>query len=305
MLRKASLSGVNPSSAAAEAVEPPVQPHRKHKVRRREPISVETIDTMHRRLQTHVFPYIGGIDVSALTGPDVLGVLRRIESRGTFELSHRVRSICSRVLRYTRATGRKCEDVAADLIGLLIPVVSENLAAIIEPIQIGQLLRAMAGYKGEPLTRLALKLLPYIFPRPVEFRTMEWGNITLDGPTPEWRVPWRRMKMRDPTLVPLSRQAVAALREIHGHSGGGRWVFPQSRHPDRPMSENWITAALRAMGYSGAEMTWHGFRSLASTQLNELGWNENWIEMQLAHSDHDKVRRVYNHAKYLPQNGSS
>jgi hypothetical protein len=120
----------------------------------------------------------------------VLGVLRRIESRGTFELAHRVRSICCRVLRYARATGRKCEDVAADLIGLLIPVESENLAAIIEPIQIGQLLRAMAGYKGEPLTRLALKLLPYIFPRPVEFRTMEWGNITLDGPTPEWRVPW-------------------------------------------------------------------------------------------------------------------
>jgi Arm DNA-binding domain len=111
MLRKASLAGVNPSSAAAEAVEPAIQPQRKQKVRCREPISVETIDTMHRRLETHVFPYIGATDVSVLAGPDVLGVLRRIESRGTFELAHRTRSICSRVLRYGRATDRKCEDV--------------------------------------------------------------------------------------------------------------------------------------------------------------------------------------------------
>jgi integrase len=300
-LRKASLAGVNPPQAANEVVHRTIQPHRKRKARRREPISAETIDTMEGRLETHVFPYIGDTDVSALTGPELLAVLRRIESRGTFELAHRVRSICSRVLRYARATGRKCEDVAADLIGLLIPVEPENMAAIIDPLQIGQLLRSMDGYAGEPLTRLALRLVPYIFPRPIEFRYMEWAQITLDGPTPEWRVPWRRMKMRNPHIVPLSRQAVTLLREIHMHSGGGRWVFPQLRNPDRPMSENCITAALRAIGYSGAEMTWHGFRALASTQLNELGWNDKWVEMQLAHSDHNKVRKVYNHAKYLPQ----
>ncbi|MEP7247193.1 MAG: integrase arm-type DNA-binding domain-containing protein [Gammaproteobacteria bacterium] len=301
ILTKASLAGVNPPNAASEVVERTIQPHRKRKARRREPISADTIETMKRRLETHVFPSIGGTDVSALTGPDVLAVLRRIESRGTFELAHRVRSICSRVLRYARATGRKCEDVAADLIGLLIPVEPESMAAIVEPIQIGQLLRAMSGYAGEPLTRLAMRLVPYIFPRPIEFRMMEWANVTLDGPNPEWRVPWRRMKMRQPHIVPLSRQAVAILREVHRYSGGGRWVFPQLRHPDRPMSENCITAGLRAIGYSGAEQSWHGFRALASTQLNELGWNDKWVEMQLAHSDHNKVRKVYNHAKYLPQ----
>jgi integrase len=257
LLRKASLAGVNPPAAADEAVHRTIAAHRKRKARRREPISADTIDTMERRLETHVFPYIGGTDVSALTGPDLLAVLRRIESRGTFELAHRVRSICSRVLRYARATGRKCEDVAADLIGLLIPVEPENMAAIVEPLQIGQLLRAMTGYVGEPLTRLALGLVPYIFPRPIEFRYMEWGNLTLDGPTPEWRVPWRRMKMRNPHIVPLSRQAVAILQQVHRHSGGGRWAFPQLRRPDRPMAENCITAALRAIGYGGAEMTWH------------------------------------------------
>lgn len=301
ILRKASLAGINPPEAADEVVHRTIQPHRQRKARRREPISAETIDTMQRRLEAHVFPYIGAADVSAITGPDLLSVLRRIESRGTFELAHRVRSICSRVLRYARATGRKCEDVAADLIGLLIPVEPESMAAIVEPVQIGQLLRAMSGYAGEPLTRLAMNLVPYIFPRPIEFRTMEWAHIILDGPTPEWRVPWRRMKMRKPHIVPLSRQAVAILREIHMFSAGERWVFPQVRHRDRPMSENCITAALRAIGYSGAEMSWHGFRALASTQLNELGWNDKWIEMQLAHSDHNKVRKAYNHAKYLPQ----
>jgi hypothetical protein len=109
------------------------------------------------------------------------------------------------------------------------------------------------------------------------------------------------MKMRSPHIVPLSRQSVAILREVRMHSGGRRWVFPQLRHPDRPMSENCITAAIRAIGYSGDEMTWHGFRALANTQLMELGWSEKWVDMQLAHQERNKVRRAYNHAKYLPQ----
>lgn len=130
---------------------------------------------------------------------------------------------------------------------------------------------------------------------------MEWSQIVLEGPTPEWRVPWARMKMRHPHIVPLARQAVAILREIQLHSGGGHWVFPQLRNSNRPMSENCITAALRAMGYSGEEMSWHGFRALATTQLNEIGWNEKWVDMQLAHQENNRVRKAYNHAKYLPQ----
>jgi integrase len=301
VLRKASLAGDQVPPAAAEVVERTIQPHRTRRARMREPISADTIDTMMRRLEMHVFPYLGACHVGEVSAPELLEVLRRIESRGTFELAHRVRSICSRVLRYAKATGRQCQDVAADLIGLLTPVEPENMAAIVDPIGIGGLLRAIEGYHGEPLTRLALRLSPYVFPRPIEMRTMEWAHISLDGATPEWRVPWRRMKMRQPHIVPLSRQAVAILREAQRHTGHRQYVFPQLRKPNKPMSENCLTAALRAMGYGGAEMTWHGFRALASTQLNELGWNDKWIETQLAHKDHNKVRKAYNHAKYLPQ----
>jgi len=191
--------------------------------------------------------------------------------------------------------------VRRNLSDLLIPFESEHMAAIVDPVGIGGLLRAIENYHGEPITRLALRLIPYIFPRPIEFRTMEWSQINLNGPAPEWRVPWKRMKMREPHIVPLSRQAVEILREIQLHTGDRHFVFPQLRKPHKPMSENWITAALRAMGYSGTQMSWHGFRALASTQLNELGWNDKWIEAQLSHSDRNKVRKAYNHAKYLPQ----
>ena len=185
---------------------------------KREPISADTVETMKRRLELNVFPYIGACHVGAITAPQLLEVVRRIETRGTFELAHRVRSICSRVLRYAKATGRQCEDIAANLVGLLTPVEPEHMAAIVDPVGIGGLLRAIEGYRGEPLTRLALRLVPYIFPRPIEFRTMEWSQINLTGPTPEWRVPWRRMKMREPHVVPLSRQAVTILREVHVHA---------------------------------------------------------------------------------------
>jgi hypothetical protein len=146
-----------------------------------------------------------------------------------------------------------------------------------------------------------LKVAPLIFPRPINFRTMEWAQLQLDGPEPEWRVPWRRMKMRDPHIIPLSRQSVSILRQLHALTGDGRYVFPNPRSAERPMSENCLTVALRSMGFSGEEMSWHGFRAMASTFLNELGWNDKWIEMQLAHSERNKSKKAYNHAKYLPQ----
>jgi integrase len=274
---------------------------RTKRVRSREPVSAETVDTVLRRLELHVFPYIGQKSLELLTPPDLLEVLRRIESRGTYDLAHRVRSICSRVFRFARATGRQCQDIAADLIGSLTPVEKEHMAAIVEPQRIGALLRSIEAYRGEPVTCFALRLIPYLFVRPIKFRTMEGEHIALYGPTPEWRIPWRRMKMRQPHIVPLSRQAAEILRELSRLTGQGRWVFRQSRHRDRPMSECCILAALRAMGYLGTEMSWHGFRSLASTQLHELGWNDRWIETQLSHADRNKVRASYNHAKYLPQ----
>ena len=301
VLRAASVNVERPSPAVVELIQQTLNGQHQRRMRSRVPISANTVELMERRLEMHVFPHIGERDVQLLTAPELLSVLRRIESRGTHNLAHRVRAICSRILRYARATGRKCENVAADLGGALIPIAPEHMAAIIEPEKIGGLLRAIDAYGGDPLTRLALKLIPYIFPRPIEFRTMEWIHLRLHGVAPEWRVPWRRMKMREPHIVPLSRQAVAILREVQLLSGHRRWVFPQIRNPNRPMSQICITTALRVMGYGSAEMTWHGFRALASTQLHELGWNERWIETQLAHADRNKVGSAYNYAKYLPQ----
>ncbi len=301
VLRAAGISAESPSPVVAGLIQQTLKPSHYRRPRTRDTISEHTVELMERRLEMHVFPYIGERDVRLLSAPALLEVLRRIESRGTYSLAHRVRSICSRVLRYARATGRKCEDVAADLVGVLIPVASEHMAAIVEPVRIGGLLRSIEAYRGDPLTRLALKVIPYIFPRPIEFRTMEWAHLQLHGASPEWRVPWRRMKTREPHIVPLSRQAAEILREARLLTGDGRWVFPQVRNPDRPMSENCITAALRAMGYGSTEMSWHGFRALASTQLHELGWNDRWIETQLAHADRNKTGSAYNLAKYLPQ----
>lgn len=301
VLRAANLPAETPSPAAAHLIRQALASPRYRRPRSREPISADTVDTMERRLELHVFPYLGGQAVQRLRASELLEVLRRIESRGTYDLAHRVRSICSRVFRYARATGRQCPDVAADLVGSLIPVESEHMAAIVEPARTGALLRAIEVYPGERLTRLALKLMPYIFPRPIEFRTMEWAHVQLHGAFPEWRVPWRRMKMRAPHIVPLARQAADILREVRLLTGTRRWVFPQLRHPERPMSGCCITAALRALGFAATEMSWHGFRSLASTQLHELGWNDCWIETQLSHADRNKVRGSYNHARYLPQ----
>lgn len=203
VLRAANISPENPSWAAADLIEKTRMPSPRS--RRRKPISAETVDTMERRLELHVYPYIGGRDVRLLTARELLEVLRRIESRGTCDLAHRVRSICSRVLRYARATGRQCKDVAADLMGSLSPVESQPLAAIVEPSKIGALLRSIEATGGDPVTRLALRLMPYIFPRPIEFRTIEWAHVQLHGATPEWRIPWRRMKMRAPHIVSISR----------------------------------------------------------------------------------------------------
>ena len=300
ILRKACVSAEATSAVTDLIQQTKLSPHYR-RPRTREPISVSTVKLMQRRLELHVFPYIGARQVQNLSAPELLKVLRQIESRGTYDLAHRVRAICSRVFRFARATGRHCEDVTADLAGALIPVTPEHIAAIVDPEQVGELLRAIDSYRGDPVTRLALRLLPYTFPRPVELRTMEWSHVRFVGVAPEWRVPWRRMKTRLPHIVPLSRQAAAILRELHSLTGHHRWVFPQKRFPARPMSASCINVALRSMGYNSTEMTGHGFRSLASTQLHELGWNDSWIETQLAHADRNKVGSAYNHAKYLSQ----
>jgi integrase len=203
------------------------------------------------------------------------------------------------VFRYAIATGRATRDISADLRGALAPVVSKNHAPIVEPRKIGALLRAIDSYIGHPPTQAALKLAPLVFLRPGELRKGEWSEVDLEGA--EWRIPASRMKMREQHIVPLAKQSLAILRELHDVAGRSRYVFPSPRSLDRPMSENSVTAALRRMGYSGEEMTWHGFRSLASTSLNEQGWHPDLTELQLAHAERNEVRSAYNRAQRLAE----
>ncbi len=261
-----------------------------------------TRDQYDRRVSKYVNPYLGRWAITDITAPELLKVLRRIESQGTIETAHRVRSVVSRIFRYAIATGRAERDPAADLRGAIAPVRTTNFAAIIEPKAVGALLRALDGYQGQPSVMYALRLSPLVFVRPGELRAAEWGEFDLDGA--EWRIPAVRMKMDERHVVPLSRQAVALLRELQGHTGTGRLLFPSLRTRERPISENTVNAALRRMGYGKDEMTGHGFRTVASTLLNELGWHPDVIELQLAHKPRDKVRAAYNRAERLAERRS-
>jgi integrase len=202
------------------------------------------------------------------------------------------------VFRYAIATGRADRDPSRDLAGALTPTKENHLASITEPKAVGELLRAIDGYKGAFITRCALRLAPLVFVRPGELRQAQWTEFDLEKS--EWRIPATRMKMRVQHIVPLSTQAVAILRELQPSTGRFQFLFPSVRSRFRPMSENTITAAIRRLGYTGQEMTGHGFRSMASTLLNEQGWNRDAIERQLAHSERDAVRAAYNYAEHLP-----
>src|SRR5207253_1349876 len=244
-------------------------------------------------------PYLGNRPIADIEAPELLAVLKRLEKKGIHDTAHRVRAVCGRVFRYAIATGRAKHDISADLKGALAPKGTQSYAAITEPSKVGQLLRAIQEYDGQPTTHAALRLAPYVFVRPGELRGASWSEFDLDGA--EWRIPAERMKMGELHLVPLSRQAVAILRELQPLTGGGRYVFPAIGPQERPLSENTLSAALRRLGYSRDEMTAHGFRSTASTLLNEQGWNPDIIELQLAHKERNKVRAAYNRAQRLDE----
>ena len=263
-------------------------------------LAPETISILGSRLKSALYPYLGSKPVAAITAQEVLAALRRIEARGRHETAHRVRALAGRVLRYAVATGRAPHDVAADLKDALAPVKSKNFASVTDPRRVGELMRAIHGYSGHPVTSLALKLAPLVFVRPGELRAAEWSEFDLESA--EWRIPGARMKkMGEPHVVPLSRQALAILRELQPLARGGRYLFPSLRTRDRPMSDNTINAALRRLGYTSEEQTGHGFRSMASTLLNEQGFPPDVIELQLAHAERNKVRAAYNKAQRLPE----
>lgn len=254
--------------------------------------------TIMDRLTRDVFPWLGSKPVGEVKPIDLLAVLRRIEGRGALETAHRVRTICGQVLRYAVATGRAERDSAADLRGALPPVREKHHAALTDPKEVAELLRAIEGFQGTFHVKCALKLSPMLFVRPGELRQMEWSEI--DFNEERWNLPAEKMKMKQAHIVPLCKQAVAILKELHPLTGFGRYVFPCHRSPLRPMTNNAINAALRRMGYTSDEMTGHGFRAMARTILDEvLQVRPDFIEHQLAHAVRDPNGRAYNRTAHI------
>ena len=251
-------------------------------------------------LEKDAFPFIGNMPISTIGPRDVLDkVVRKIEARGAIDTAHRLKQVCGQVFRYAVVMGLAERDVTTDLREALVTKTQKHHAAITEPKQVGDLMRSIFAYTGHPTTLAALKLTPLVFVRPGELRTMEWAELDLDAA--EWRIPGSKMKMKVEHLVPLSTQAVELLRSVQPVTGHGRYVFPSLRTGERPMSENTINGALRAMGYSKEVHTAHGFRATARTIMDEvLGERVDLIEHQLAHAVKDANGRAYNRTAHLP-----
>lgn len=249
-----------------------------------------------RRLENDVFPWIGSRPIAEIGAQELLTVLRRIEGRGALDSAHRAHQNCSQVFRYAVATGRADRDPSGDLRGALAPARHTNFASITNPQEVGDLLRAIDGFRGTFVVSCALKLAPMLFVRPGELRRAEWSGINLDKG--EWR--YFVTKTKTEHLVPLATQAVIILRDLHALTGHGPNVFP-GRDPQKPMSEAAVNAALRRMGYdTKTEITGHGFRAMARTILaEELHQKPEVIEHQLAHKVADSLGTAYNRTKFF------
>lgn len=262
-------------------------------------MAAATFEKARWTFDTLVNPWIGSRPIAEIDAPEMLKLLQRIEERGAHETAHRTKQRCGQIFRYAIATGRAKHDPTADLKGALTPVAVQHRAAITDPAKVGDLLRAIDGYSGGLIVRSALKLAPLLFVRPGELRQAEWTEFDLDNA--HWRIPARKMKMREEHIVPLPSQAVTVLRELQPLTSRSQYVFPGERSSKRPMSDAAINAALRRMGFDKDTMTGHGFRAMASTCLNEMGWSSDVIERQLAHAERNKVRAAYNRASYLTE----
>jgi integrase len=252
-----------------------------------------------RAIERDLLPYVGTLPLDQISPPQLLTVLRRVESRGAAESAHRLKQMTGQIFRYAVATGRAQRDITPDLKGALVTPKKRHFPAITEPAQVGRLLNVLDGYEGTATVRAALKLAPLVFVRPIELRQAEWKEIDFDKA--EWRIPGSKMKMGHDHVVPLSKQAIEVLEEqklLTGHWNG--YVFPSARSPRRPMSDNAILSAFRNMGISKEEMTGHGFRAMARTILDEvLGERVELIEHQLAHAVKDSLGRAYNRTTHL------
>ena len=262
------------------------------------------------RLEQDAFPWIGRRPIAEIEAPELLQALRRVEARGAIETAHRIKDACGQVFRFGIATGACSRNPAADLRDALQPVQSSHHAAIVDPVQVGKLLRDMHEYQGHAVTRAGLALSALLLLRPGELRHMEWAWLDLEGATLTMPAEVMKRKKADkadgpPHLVPLAAQAVGILTELQALTGTGRYVFPALTSSQRCMSENTVRSALRRLGYGNDDMTAHGFRATARTMIAErLGVAPEVIEAQLAHAVPDSLGRAYNRTQYLDQRRS-
>ena len=302
--RKVLAAGNDPGEAKREAKRLLVQKHentfevvaREWHKNRLSKWTPEHAKKILKRLETHVFPKMGMRPIADITTAELLSVMRRIEEHGA-EIAHRLLQVCGQVFTYAVVTQRATINPAVSLRGALKPVVKNN-HAYLKPNELPEYLKRLETYDGALQTKLALKFLLLTFVRTGELRGAAWSEI--DFHKAQWRIPAERMKMREPHIVPLSRQAIAILKELSPITGDRQHVFPNQHKPSGQMSENTILYALYRMGYH-SRATGHGFRSTASTILNENDFPPDVIERQLAHSERDKVRAAYNHAQYLTE----
>jgi integrase len=261
-----------------------------------------------RGMTKDLFPYIGSLPLASITAPILLDALRKCEKRGAIESAHTLRQTAGQVFRYGIQTGRCVSSPAADLQGALKPVNTKHMAAILEPVKVGELMRSIASYTGQPMTRVALVLSALLFQRPGNIRQMEWAWVNFDNAM--LTIPSQDMKRRKhqkvngrPHFVPLAPQALTALNEMQPLSGHGRYVFPSLLTGERPMSDNTVNSALRRMGYTNSEMTAHGFRATARTLMIErlLGVSADVIEAQLAHGKSGPLGSAYDRAEFMEQ----
>ncbi|BAP77788.1 site-specific recombinase phage integrasefamily protein [Pseudomonas sp. MT-1] len=249
-------------------------------------------------MENDLIPGIGARPVKAITRPELVELVRKVEARGTLNAAGKIRQWLHQIFRFGLASGVVEANPATDLDVVAAPPKATRHHPHVAFAELPELLGKIDTANINTLTRCAIRLLVLTAVRPGELRQAPWSEFDLDGAT--WTIPKARMKARRPHVVPLPRQAVAILRQLKETTGDYPLVFAGQQNPDRPMSENTINKALRLMGYEGRQ-TGHGFRHLLSTELNGRGYNRDWIERQLAHGDNDEIRDTYNHATYLEQ----
>ena len=303
--RKLIANGVDPASLIkAQKEEQVVAETTFEKVAREwfsknEPVWSEShCKTVKSRLERDVYPIIGARPIAEITRGEVIALIRRVEARGVIETADRIKIYCGQIFRYALNLELIPNNPVTDMRDVLTKRESGHHAAITDPKQLAGLMRAIDDFDGSFIVKCALLIAPLVFARPGELRQMEWSEIDFD--TAQWNIPAEKMKMKTAHLVPLSTQVIAVLKEMHPLTGIGKYVFPNHRTNDRPMSEVALLAALRRMGYSKEEMTPHGFRATARTILDEvLQVRPDFIEHQLAHAVKDPNGRAYNRTAHL------